>query len=295
MKNKTMTIVLIVILSIIAISLIVAMILMINGKFHLPNFRFNYKTSNELQIDETYQKNFKKIKIQADSSEVEIKTSKEQDIKVKVYAEKEMTTLSTKEEELLITSKEKKCIGFCFHDITKIEVTVPEDYQNKIEIENKYGDVKIENVIYADIEVNEDCGDVDIEGGNNITVNNNYGDIKIEKANNVVIREDCGDVKIDTINQEADIKNQYGDIHIKKVGESVNIKNNCGDIKIDNLVITKNSILKDDLGNIKIGMTNDIYIDAKTDLGDIKINRNDHKSDITLKIENNCGDIKVNN
>ncbi len=294
MKNKPGTIVLIVVLSVIVICLIVAMVFLINGKIHFSNFRFGYKTSTQLQIDETYLKDFKKISIQADASEIEIKTTKDKDIKVKVYDDKNQTTVNTTEEELHISSNQKKCFGFCFHDITKIEIIIPEEYQNKIEVENKYGDIKIEKLIYAEIEVDEDCGDVDIEGGNKVTVNNHYGDITIEEASKVVVKEDCGDVKIDTVT-DADIKNQYGDIHIKEVGNYVNVKNNCGNIKIDHLNINKDSYLKDDLGDIKIGSTNEIYIDAKTDLGDIKINKNNHKKEITLKIENNCGDIKVNN
>lgn len=46
---------------------------------------------------------------------------------------------------------------------------------------------------------------------------------------------------------------------------------------------------------MKIGETNDIYIDAKTDLGEVKVNRNNRYSEITLEIENDCGDIKVEN
>lgn len=41
--------------------------------------------------------------------------------------------------------------------------------------------------------------------------------------------------------------------------------------------------------------TNDIYIDAKTDLGDVDVNHNNRMSGITLKIKNNCGDIEVDN
>ena len=68
----------------------------------------------------------------------------------------------------------------------------------------------------------------------------------------------------------------------------------AGDVKINTLNITQNSNIEINAGDIKINQTNDIYIDAETDLGETKINNNNDKSEITLKIENNLGDIKVN-
>ena len=50
-----------------------------------------------------------------------------------------------------------------------------------------------------------------------------------------------------------------------------------------------------DLGDVKIKETNDIYIEAKTDLGDTKINNNNRTSNVTLKIKVDCGNIKVEN
>ena len=66
-------------------------------------------------------------------------------------------------------------------------------------------------------------------------------------------------------------------------------------IKIDKVQIAEDSYIKSDYGDVRIKETNDIYIDAKTDLGDVKINTNNRHSEITLKIEGDCGDIKVEN
>ena len=46
-------------------------------------------------------------------------------------------------------------------------------------------------------------------------------------------------------------------------------------------------------GDINIGQTYVILIDDKTDLGDVKIYQNNRHAEITLKIKNDCGDIKV--
>ena len=65
--------------------------------------------------------------------------------------------------------------------------------------------------------------------------------------------------------------------------------------KIDSLNLKENSSIHNSYGDIKIGSTNEIYINAKTSLGDTKINNNYQKSDVTLTIDNSCGDIRVNN
>ena len=49
------------------------------------------------------------------------------------------------------------------------------------------------------------------------------------------------------------------------------------------------------MGDISVGKTNDILIDAKTSLGEVNIRNNNYKSDITLSIDNSCGDITVKN
>ena len=54
-------------------------------------------------------------------------------------------------------------------------------------------------------------------------------------------------------------------------------------------------MINSDLGDIKIEETNDIYIETDVSLGDAKVNNNNRHSEIILSIENNLGDIKVNN
>ena len=107
------------------------------------------------------------------------------------------------------------------------------------------------------------------------------------------MKSSCGDIEIGTVN-DAKVKNNYGDITIRNINNYMNIEADCGDIEIENVNINKNSYIKNSLGNIEIAHTNDIHIDAKTDLGDTSVNDN-YKADITLTIKNNCGDIEVNN
>ena len=290
MKNNTLIVCLIVLLVIISIGLITFMIKVINGKMGFP-----YKVSDELVVDEEYNNNFDEINITSDASDIEVKETSGEKIRVVIYGDKDKTEVEEKNNELRIISKHKKGSWFAFRNkIAKIEVYIPKDYDKNIIINNKYGDIDVEEFSKANIEINEDCGDVDVIGGNKVDIKNKYGDIKLEKAKEANIKQSAGAVKVESVDDIV-VKNNYGDIKITNVYNSINAEEDCGDVKIDNLTINKDSSIKNNLGSIKIGSTNEIYIEAKTDLGDVKVNNNYKKSDITLNLKNNCGDIKVNN
>lgn len=294
MKSKTGIILLIVLLIIICICLISFMINMINGK-SVFRFGFGNKVSEELIINEEYDNTFKKIDITSEAGEIYVKTSSEEKVKVKIYGEKEKTKVEISNDELTIISKEKKSGIFTFNNkIPKIEVYVPESYENTIKIKNNYGDIEVEKFANANIEIDEDCGDISVKEGKQVNIKNSYGDIQLNKAIEANIKQSAGDVKVDEVN-DIDVKNNYGDIKIKNVYNSLKVEEDCGEVKIENININENSSIENNLGDIKIGSTNEVYINASIDLGDIKINQNYPKSEITLKIKNNCGDIKVDN
>lgn len=290
MKNNTVIVCLIVILVIICIVLLGFMVKVINGKMGFP-----YKVSDELVIDEQYENNYETINITSDASDIEVKETSGEKVRVVIYGDKDKTEVEERDNELRIVSKQKKSSWFSFGNrIARIEVYVPKNYEKNIIVNNKYGDIDIAEFLEATIEINEDCGDVDIIGGNKVNVTNKYGDIKLGKAKEANIKQSAGEVKVDSVD-DIIVKNNYGDIKITNVYNFINAEEDCGDVKIDNLSISKDSSIKNNLGSIKIGSTNEIYIDAKTDLGDVKVTNNYQKSDITLKIENDCGDIRVNN
>ena len=295
MKNKKLGIILIIVFSLLAIFLTFFMIGLINKKFKFPNFRFSGKVSSEIILEETYENLFNEIKLDVAAGNIEIKESEDSKIKVTIYGDKELLKYDDNDNKLYIKLESKQCIGFCFNQtINKVVIYLPQEYDEKINIENNYGDIEIGQFLKVNIDIREDCGDVSVLGGKEIRVKNNYGDIKIEEAYSVDLEESAGDINIGKV-YDAKIENNLGDININEVLNFVDIEEDCGDIKIDSLTINENSNIINNLGDIKIGSTNEIYIDAETDLGDIKINENFRKSEITLSIKNDCGDIKVNN
>ena len=295
MKNKKWIITLIVILTIIMIVLSIFFVNFLQRNFKFKGFRIGLQNSNKLILDKTFEEKINNIIIDATTSEIFIKKFDTEKIKAIIYGEKDYTDVEIDSDNLNIEISEKKCIGFCLNQkISKIEIYLPENFSGNIDIKNNYGDIFIDEFLDAFIDVEEDCGDVKIIGGNIVKVDNNYGNIEIEKANVSIVNEDCGDVIISNTN-DVTVKNNYGDIKIKSVNNYLYLENDCGDINLNNINLKKNSYIKNDYGSIEIGNTNELFIDATTDLGKVKINNNYNKADITLKIENDCGDVEVNN
>lgn len=297
MKSKSLIIILIILLSITCIILGAFMILMINGNLSFKSFKFFNinRVSTELVLDEIYDNDFTNINISSDTSNIYVKHSSDEKVRVVIYGDKDNTSVDTENSVLRINSKGKKCFGICFNmDISKIEVYLPSNYDKLIEIKNNYGDIKIDEFLNSTITIDEDCGDVSVAGAKVVDIKNDYGDIEVEQVIDATINESAGDVKVGKVDNIT-VKNNYGDIKIKSVTNSLNIDEDCGNVEIDRVVLNKDSNIKNSFGDIKIGSTNEIYIDAKTSLGDTKIRNNYNKSDVTLKIDNSCGDIKVNN
>ena len=297
MNNKTPKIILIVLLSILVIGLSIFFVnILTNKNFRFGHFSFGHKVSNELVFNQEYEAIFDIIKIDSKSSDIEIKEGNESKVKVVIYGDKDETNVEIVNNKLNIKSNEKKCIGFCFNmTIAKIEVYLPSSYSGNINIENNYGDVNIGNFDNLILDAKLDAGDIKVDSLKSGKIKNSYGDIKIlGYSKELEIDQDCGDVEVSEVDR-IKLENNYGDINIGKVNEYLQIKEDCGDVKIDSLNLKENSSIHNSYGDIKIGSTNEIYINAKTSLGDTKINNNYQKSYVTLTIDNSCGDIRVNN
>jgi len=295
MQNKGVIVTLIVVFSILALSLLGILFLFINGKGIHRNFLNITKVSTTKIFDEQYENTFKKISVDTNISDIEFKKSTDEKVRIIVYGEKKELTVDNTKDNLKIAFQEKSCIGICFNmKKSKVEVYLPETYNNKIMIKNDYGDIKIDHFKEATMEIEEDCGDVSVAGAKYIVVKNKYGNINIKEAKFANIEESCGDIEVRKV-EDIIVKNNYGDIEIKNVLNYIDAEEDCGDIEIENLHINKNSRIKNSFGSINIGHTNEIYIDAKTDLGEVEIGRNFRTAKTTLTIKNNCGDIEIEN
>ncbi len=261
MKTRELLIILIVLLILLIIGLVAFLVFYLSGKSRWTNGKG--QKSSQVIFDSNYQlAEVEKLEILSSAGDVEFKQSMDEQIKVTIYGQNpEDLTIDFVENQLKIDyTKKKRKITF-FHFVKNdMVIYLPKEFAKQIDMKVNYGDIQAEDFESASFQIEEDCGDVHL-----------------------------GKVK------NAFIQNHYGNIKIVEVKNKLEIESDCGDVKIGSVTLLEDSWIVNSLGDIKIGQTNEIYMDAKTDLGDVKINRNERHSEICLKIENHCGDIKVGN
>ena len=259
MKNKGIIIALIILLSIIIFFLVMFLVMCLTGKKVLF---FGMKKSNNIIFDKTYSiEDINCIDIRQDAGNVIFREASEDNIKVIVYGENESDVdVDFNQINLVIdNTHNKKFIFFNFRVVAKdIVVYIPATYNKTIKVKNDYGNCEMLDLENATVDIDCDCGN-----------------IKLGKIKNVNVKCDLGDTEI------------------KEILNKCDIKADCGDIKIDTISIQENSTIKVDLGNVDINKTNDIYIESEVDLGKTKISQNNRNSEITLKINCDCGNVTV--
>ena len=274
MKNKSLIITSIIFLVIIVVTLLMIMVKFINGGSFIM---FGHSVSKKKVLEKTYNI-YETINIDTNVADINIKENVENNIKVVIYGDEERTNVEEKENKLNVETKMKKCKGFCFnYKIAQVNIYIPTNYKGNIIANNDTGDITVESLENLSLDLITNVGDVDISSIDSAKINSKTGDINIEKINNIIIDTNVGDIKIGLVNKHLDLKSNTGDIKIKKVN------------------LTENSSITNNVGDINIDSTNEIYIDYKTDIGDAKVENNYRKSDVVLKIKNNVGDIKVKN
>lgn len=263
MKNRGLIICSIILLSIIVFLLVFFLITYLRGDINFRNglISFGSQSSNVI-IDKTFElEDIKNIEIRQDAGDIIIRETSNDNIQIVIYGENEDDVdVNFAQNNLSIDyTKRNRFVLFSFGVIKNdIILYIPSKYSNEIKIKNDYGNCELTDLENATVNIDCDAGNVEL-----------------------------GKVK------NATIKCDYGNIEIEELLNKCDIKADCGNIEIGKMSIMEDSSIKSDLGNIEIGEINDIYIEADVDLGKININKNNRNSDITLKINCDCGNINV--
>ena len=266
MKNKGIIITLIILLSIITFFLVIFLVTCLKGDTNFINEFMNLgsKKSTEIIFDEQFEvKDINKIDIKQNAGDIIFEESENENVQVIIYGKKENDVqIELNAGKLNIDYTKQKNFQFLnFGEIKNdIIVYIPSNYSNEIKIKNDYGRCEIIDLENAIVDI--DC---------------NAGDIELGRVKNAIIKSD------------------YGNIEIKEILNKCEIRANCGNIKVEKMYIRENSSINADYGDVYINDTNDIYIDTDVGLGDVSINKNNRKAEITLKINCDCGNIKINN
>lgn len=260
MENKTPIIILIILLTIIIFFLVIFLVQCLSGgKIGLINI--TTKNNEVIYEDEFKLEKIKNIEIKQDVGNVIIKEATDNKIQLLVYGENVgdiKVNLNHNKLEIDYTLH-KKFKLFNFGSSKKdIILFIPSKYSDEIKIKNDLGDCKISNLENAILDIECNAGNVEIEKIKNIKINSNMGDVKIQEINN-----------------------------------KCDIAINAGNVQVTKLSIKEDSNIKSDLGNVNIIETNNVYIDGHVDLGNSNINGSNKNSNITLKIECDCGNIKI--
>lgn len=281
------------------IALMVLVVLSVIGLIIINIIRNNlsrfYKVSDNLVYDNIHNNEFSRVIIKSNLSEINLNKSDNNNIRVVVYGYDDSTMVDEKNNNLIINIKDKKCYGICFENIiTKIDVYLPSHYNKVVEISGKYSNIKVDEFIGTSFDIENAYGDVSVLEGNFVRVANSHGNISVVNSPKVRLSTTSGDIKV-KISRDVEISNRNGDITLTNVNGYLDLNNDYGDVKIDSINLDTDSNINVSYGNVYIKKTNEIYINANTDLGDIEINNNYKKSNINLNIKSEYGDIVINN
>ena len=136
---------------------------------------------------------------------------------------------------------------------------------------------------------------INLKNSIDTTINTTSGDITVGNTDKLEITTTSGDIKTGSVKESIYAKATSGDFLLGDINGKLTLNTTSGDIKINKVNLTNDSTVKVTSGDVVIGETNDIYIDAHAVSGDVKVNTNNRKSDYELKINTTSGDIIVNN
>ena len=306
--NKKLSVILIILLTILVCTLVGGLVMLLRSDFDFSSFKISTGYAEKLEEKEI--ENLKDLNIKTKVADIFIETKEINNIKVELYSEHaeeyEITELDNEIKRVLI----EKNRFISFGKNAKVVVYVPVSYTNNVKIENKTGDINIKELPESDLNVELTTGDVEVDKINNATISTTTGDIEIGEANELVLSVTTGDIKLENAKSivssattgdleigsvdEVVSSTTTGDMKLKNVNNSMNLSATTGDVNINEAIINENSKIETTTGDINIKTVSNCYIDAKTKVGDTKVNNNDRKSDIELVITSKVGDIKAN-
>ena len=283
MKNKK------IIISIITLIILIIVLIgvIVFGIAKGGNFSFLEKTSTI--YDEEFN-DIESISVNVKSYDVKIKETNEEKLKVEITgSSKNKDKIKVKQTENKLEIGQEKsivCIGLCLYDET-ITIYIPTNYDIKYNHLSSSGSLEVESTITMG-NIKTTSGDITLKGLDNGEVNSTSGNIKIDNAKELNVNSTSGDIKIGKVNNIT-LSATSGNVEITEITNKINGSTTSGDIEINKLAIKENSSLEARSGNIDIGLENKVFIDAKTNSGNIDI-ANSNTNPI-LTITTTSGDI----
>lgn len=244
---------------------------------------------NTVEIHEKKEANGKgveNVNIESPSIDIKLTASNQENITAELKGNVDKKTKNSyelivkengNEVDILVEVDDK--FHFALFSITSIalEVKVPEELYEKINIETSSGDVVTKSFESKALNIQTSSGDVNVKDSkidNEIKIQSSSGDVITSdiQANKVEIDTESGDVMIDDQDSKhTQLHTSSGDIVLNEVNGDIVVEASSGDIAINN---------SEPLGNI----------DANSSSGDIVINFDKDPDSLTIDFEGNSGD-----
>ena len=289
--DKTVNIILIVLLSILTLAVTGFFIyLMCGGSF---NWSFNFANYSENLIESKEVSLINEINVDVKNSTIIFEKSNDNKIYAELYSDNKVEH-SIKEEgnRLDIYFHDNEIFNF-FKKRNKVLIKLPSDYSDKLSVISTTGDIKFDSFEKLSPYIKITTGDVHADLLKDLKVDGTTGNIKINSLDTISCKLTTGDVKIERVNS-AVVHGTTGDVKIQEINNSADITLTTGDVKITNFIVKKDSNISVTTGDVKIQSASGAYIETTNKVGDVKVNNNDRTLEKVLKINVHVGDIKVN-
>ncbi len=198
MKSKGLIIFIIIIIVIIILGLI-ALLCFCLGNGNKLQFGNIVKSKNKI-FEQEYEANLiRNIQVSSNAGDIEIRKSENDKIKVIAYGENpNKLNIESSSDKLQVEYKNNGHIFWGFNKYkSEIILYIPSYYENDINVDIDYGNLAVEDLENASINVKEDCGN-----------------IKLGKIKNAYVKNDCGNVEVKSITNKVDIRTDCGNIDV---------------------------------------------------------------------------------
>lgn len=169
---------------------------------------------------------------------------------------------------------------------TAVIIRIPEQAMPHVKLLTTSGDVKIENVMLAEMNVTTTSGDINVELDEdeqlgNVEIHTTSGDVEATLyANKMTVASTSGDVEIDGHVEHLSVNTISGDIDIRADVASISFKAISGDVDME----FNSDEIREIYGSTISG---DIDIDLPSGFGTIGIRTNTRSGDVTTRYHAN--------
>ena len=245
------------------------------GGFSFGSFGFG--SSDNLALEKEFElEDINLISSTSDAADIHISKGSDEKAKVKILAESDYEVSAEKNEKNFDVLVKNRCRFICFGSKkSTIDIVLPENYSGDFKIRTDAGGIVVDDFEKSNFDVKADAGDF------------KYGKLK-----SIVLEIDAGKIDIDSA-EKIDIKKDAGDLHIGECTGELYVKSDAGNIDIDKLSLTHDSWITEDAGNIDIDEVGDVRVNIDKTIGNSDVRGGNPKSDITLNIKTDVGNINI--